>query len=480
MIAFKIGDEFLDLNPNTSVGIEWYNPLFQKSDQTPGLLTYPITAPYSRTNQRILGNPEHLSLAEPPPTDFPCQFYINRVLWKIGILKYRGFNGQYVLNFQSDAGDFAAKTRDTSLTKVDYKADILSSSVKTLTDNYALFPVRNSIFFGDKNPPAGWNNYVNFYNAGFSGPMVPFPYLRFILSEIMRVNGYYISGDWLTEDYVKRLVIYNNFTLPAGPIDFRKHVPDINVSALLAAVRQLFGVGYVFDAGSKTVRIVRLKDVVENNAYIDWTAKADKAYSDDVLDRNGFTLKQTVESDDELNKTLSLDWAEYKIGAGREEITSSASTLHMVRETQGSRNWLVPATEQKGTSQATGTGENSKFSLRFLLYAGLQSDSAGGQYPLGSAVNENFAAAPFTNRSLHYAGPWGLYQNNYKSWVSFLDQARPVSRSVSLNMSDLLTLDPTRKILIDKIKYFYEKISLSVSSKDGIGKAKIDLRKVNV
>ncbi|MDJ1472826.1 hypothetical protein [Xanthocytophaga flava] len=494
MIGFKIGDEFLDLEPGATVSIELYNPLFQKEDQTPGLLTYPITAPYSRTNQRLLGNPENLSLAEPPQRDFPCQFFINHVLWKVGILKYRGFSGgKYTLNFQSDAGDFSALVKDVSMQAVTYRQGIFSATIKTLDDEYALFPIRNSLFFevDEENPIPGFNGYVNLYaNGAFSGPIVPFPFLKFILSQIMAAYGYTVSGDWLNEDYVKRLVIYNTFqpgylgqaagAPPSGSLNYQKHVPDEKITVFLNALRQLFGLSYIFNANSKTLTIIRLKDVVLDNNYIDWTDLSEMTYTEGVPDRSGYTLKQTVESEDELNKSLPVDWAEYKYGAGGEVITTEMSTLHTVKTVQNGRSWLVPATEQQGASVLYGTGENKKFSMRLLLYGGSQTDSLSNLYPLGSAVNETWSGAPFTNRSLQYAGPYGLYENNWKDWIEFLDKTRSVQYSVRLSMSDLLTLDPTRKVLIDKVKYFYEKIKFTVSMKDGIGKATIDLKKVTV
>ncbi|MDJ1480294.1 hypothetical protein QNI16_07345 [Cytophagaceae bacterium YF14B1] len=492
MIGFKIGDEFLDLEPSASIGIEWYNPLFVKDDATPGLLTYPITAPYTRTNQRLLGNPESLSLAEPPQRDFPCQFYINRILWKVGILKYRGFNGsQYTLNFQSDAGDFSTLVKDVSMQAVNYKSGILSATVKTLDDEYALFPIRNSLFFQEDTVVDGFAGYVNLYNNGaFTGPITPFPYLKFILSEIVRNYGYSLTGAWLNEDYVKRLVIYNNYqpsypgqaagAAPNGALNYQKHVPDVTITTFLNALRQLFCLAYIVNANNKTIQIVRLKDVINDTSFIDWTDKSERTFKEDVADRIGYTLKQTVETEDELNKSLATDWAEYKYGAGGELVTTEMSTLHMVRVPQSFRNWLVPATEQVGSSPFYGTGESNKFTPRLLMYAGLKNDSMSTPYPLGSAVNEVYSGAPFTDRSLQYAGQYGLYEKNWKEWIAFLDKTRTVQYSVQLSMSDLLTLDPTRKVIIDKVKYFYDKIKFNVSMKEGIGKATIDLKKVTV
>ncbi|MDJ1500506.1 hypothetical protein [Xanthocytophaga agilis] len=267
---------------------------------------------------------------------------------------------------------------------------------------------------------------------------------------------------------------------PNGTLNYQKHVPDIKVSEFFTAIQQLFGLAYDFDVKNKVLNIILYKDCIQATDYIDWTEQTERAYSEETVEKTGFTLKQTVESEDELNKTLNTDWAEYKIGAGGEQIPTTASTLHMVRVPQGGRSWLVPATEQKGSSNFVGTGDNNKFSLRLLLYAGLKNDSMGNSYPLGSAVNENYTGSPFTDRSLHYAGQWGLYENNWKEWIAFLNQTRTIQRSVLMTMADLLNLSPTQKIMIDHSKYFYEKISLSISSKDGIGKAKIDLRKVTV
>ncbi len=422
--------------------------------------------------------------------EYPAFFMIQGNLWKKGVIRYLGFDGQnYKINFKTDAGDFASLTRDTSLQNIPFGTEAMAFPGSGIFPeaSFALFPVRNKGFYGDKNPE--YKGYQNYYSGGFPAaqstaqyPLTPFPFLRFVLEKIFSRYGYSLQGDWLQEEWVRRLVLYNNTELAGNEIDFRRHVPDVKVSELLQGIRNWFGLTYLFDANRQALTVARLKDIINDLDYIDWTGKADAQYPNDPADSNGYTLKQTIESADELNKTLPADWAEYKVAGGREEIVTMAGTLHTVREVDSvaqNRNWLLPATDQKGNSTAFQTGEN-KCSLRLLQYQGFQKDGLNQDYPLGSALNENWAGASLGGRSLRYGGEDGIYEHAWKDWLRFLAQARPVERTLRLGIGDLTTLNPARKIMIGGVKMFYERISLSVSASAGIGKAKISFLKTRV
>lgn len=495
MIAFRIQDfargidDYLELAPNTSVGIELRSPLFER-EQTAGTFTYPITVPASKVNQRLLGFPENLAGSVRAP-EYPAFFMIQGNLWKKGIIKYLGFDGQnYKVNFKTDAGDFSSLTRDTSLQTIPYGSEPLSLATGGIYPeaSYALFPLRNRAFYGDANPD--YRGYLNYHTGGaFAAaqstpeyPLCPFPFVRFVLDKIFSRYGYALEGDWLGEEWVRRLVLVGNSDLAGNAVDFRRHVPDVKVSELLQALRSWFGLAYLVDANRQALTVARLRDIIADPAYLDWTSKADASYPNDPADANGFTLRQTLEPNDELNKTLPVDWAEYRVGGGREEITTTASTLHTIRKVDSiaqNRNWLVPATEGKGTSATFPTGDN-KCSLRLLSYQGMQKDSLNGDYPLGSALNENWAGASLGGRSLRYGGADGVYENAWKDWLEFLSQARPIERTVRLSIEDLTTLDPKRKVMVQGVKMFYDKINLSVSAKNGIGPAKISFLKCRV
>jgi hypothetical protein len=507
VIAYRVYDSYgratpLDLNPNTTFGIEINSPFF-RTDQTPGTVTYPVTLPATRNNRMLLGFPEMLANQTSAPIEIPCQLFLEGVLWRIGVLRYRGYNsdkgGSYSVNFQADAGDFQSLTRDVSLRSMDLGTDVLSLTVKDIfpAANYALFPVRNGGFYDSKNE--AFQGYLNYYQGGgFRSnattndyAITPFPYLVGILKKVIETYGYYLKGTWLEEEWVRRLVIYNNNALDKltgnlntykTAIAFCNHVPDMKVGEFLQAIRILFGLAYQFDATTKTVEIIRLKEVIADLSYLDWTPKAERNYSEEPADANGFTLRQQIETSDDLNQTLSTGWADYKVGSGRQEITTAASTLHMVRETDPltpARQWLLPATKQQGTSLPFETGDNS-FSLRLLSYQGLQADSQGNTYPLGTAVAEKYSGTLAGAKGLQWAGTGGRSED-WSAWLDFLAQARPIERTIRLNMVDLVSLNPAKKIMIQApegtVKAFWNKISLTASLKDGIGKAKVSFIK---
>ncbi len=347
---------------------------------------------------------------------------------------------------------------------------------------HVLFPIKNADFITLEEYPS-FKGYVNYYDGAFgtiAGPATPFPYLPYVLTKAVEAHGYSLLGSWLSEEDTCRTAIYNTVSVGESPdIIYNKHVPEMKVSEFMQAIRSGFALSYLFDANTNSIKIVKLKEVIATPAYVDWTKKADLAYGEEPVDYNGFKLEQALEAD-ELNKTLSTAWHTFAIGGGKEIIPTAIGGFHMVREqdpVKPSREWLIPATSQKGNQNYL---EQNKFSLRLLKYYGLQKDSQNIDYPLGSVISENYAGAALAGNSLRWDGVKGLYENNYKPWLDFLSTARPIERNVRLDIADLLTLDPTKKVMIEGVKAFWSKISLSVSMKEGIGKAKVEFLKTKL
>ena len=128
------------------------------------------------------------------------------------------------------------------------------------------------------------------------------------------------------------------------------------------------------------------------------------------------------------------------------------------------REWLVPAVEVKGASQAFEQGDDSRCGLRLLYDRGLQRDSLGGFYPLATWDVVNYAGDTIGPSTLHWGGEQGLYATFHAAWLAFLDRATSKERTMQFRVADLLTLDPARKELVDAKKYLWEKVSLSLST----------------
>ena len=176
-------------------------------------------------------------------------------------------------------------------------------------------------------------------------------------------------------------------------------------------------------------------------------------------------LKQEPDSNDELDKTLDTAWQQLRVGAGGEEQSVKAGTLHQVDVGEGARSWLVPAYEGKGAVPGNAdVGDESKVGLRLLFNRGLQPDSAGQAYPLGSGGTTTRTGASVGAYALQWAGAQGLYAVWHRPWLDFRARAVQHVYLSELRVADLLLLDPSQADLVDYHLCFWEKVSLTVAA----------------
>ncbi|PSR53929.1 hypothetical protein AHMF7605_10565 [Adhaeribacter arboris] len=477
MVGYRINNTWLDLPPDLSVQMEIYNPLFQ-TDYIPGSLTYPFNLPAdSKLNQRELNFPGELAVSRYSTRFFTAQMFLMDQLWRVGKLNVLRKTKDYNVNFQTDIGDIESRLKEDSLRSLDLGTANLSMQVAEIypTQTYALFPVKNPNFFDGKKETFG--KYLNYYDGGFfesSGihTITPFPYLVHVLRQVLANYGYQVQGAWLEEEATRRLVIYNNQVPTDAPFPINQHVPDMKVNEFLRAIRSLLGLGFIFNTTAKSMTIVRLKDVLRNTAYVDWTTRTKPSFEWEPNLTNGFNLKQEPDGNDDIYKTLPATWGTYRVGAGKEDIPVSAGTLPTVNqadELKSSRQWLVPQASQKGSTPELEIGQNP-FSLRLLSYQGMQPDSQGNLYPQGS------------NAPVVWEGGQGLYQTAHQEWLEFRSTTELIEAKITFTIEDLLRLKPDLKAMIryedGTIKALWEKITLGINNKTGIQEAKVSLFKV--
>ena len=135
--------------------------------------------------------------------------------------------------------------------------DAIIASAKTMSSQgypsskYAFPVIRNKNYFEDINQPyTDFGNYMNQYSTigqsyvknYMSGdvpqnvnPLVPMPYLLFILDEIFRPIGYSISGNVYNDNNFRKLICFNNRALQnivSNDYFFGKHPNQIDKSSL--------------------------------------------------------------------------------------------------------------------------------------------------------------------------------------------------------------------------------------------------------
>jgi hypothetical protein len=191
----------------------------------------------------------------------------------------------------------------------------------------------------------------------------------------------------------------------------------------------------------------------------------------------------TPDESDELTKTIAVDALKYKVDAGKETLETSFSPLYAFRgedSLQPSRQWEVPQVRLKGNTPTFEVGVLNKSGTRLMFYRGLRPGSNGALYPMGSAGTRDFTGASTGNYSLQWDGIDGLYNVWWKPYLEFLRNTRPVEREVQLSLGDILSLDYKRNWVIDYNKFFFKKITLTVSQKTGIKAAKVSLLKTKL
>jgi hypothetical protein len=477
MIGLLVAAGWLELAPGT-ISMDISNPYFS-TDSVPGTSTYPFGLALSPTNQVRLNFPEVRAEQGERIADEPCQFYLDGVLRWVGALVYLDCDEEeavYEYNFVADAADLNSRIDGVSLPGLPLGTvplDLIPNA-----PDYALPCLRNAAFY-DADKVADYSQVINYYRAGMyqsnpggkRSPVVPFLRLVPLLRRVYGALGYAVTGPWLDTPEAKQAILYSDRAAEdaAGDVltefQLNRHVPDMPVADFIVALQQLFGLAYDFHPVRREVRIRALRDVIADPAYV---ARAGSGLAKTTaVTSDGFTLQMDLESDDELNKTLDTGWTKLVIGKGKQTISTSAGTLHVVREADpldATRQWAVPAVAAKGASVAFENGDDSRCGLRLLYDRGLQPDSQNQPYPLATWDVRGYGTQLVGESTLRWEGDQGLYATWHAGWLAFLDRAATKERTMRFGLTDLLTLDPARKELVDGKKYLWEKVSLSLST----------------
>ncbi|MBC6698866.1 hypothetical protein [Hymenobacter sp. BT190] len=470
MIGLKTSRGWLDLLPGT-VGIEISNPYF-RYDAVPGVTTYPFGLPMTPPNLRQLGFPHVLAAQGELPAPEPVEFYLDGLLWRVGSLVYQEYQPEKRLlqyKFVAGATDLQSRIDGLQLSALDLGQVPLE--LRADAPDYALGIMRNTAFYGDKNP--AYSGYLNPYFGGSYTGVAVAPQLRLVplLRRVLATVGYTVSGEWLSDASVRQLVAYSNRVAEDGAgvrlpeLVLSRHVPaELKVGGLLVELQKLFGLGYDFDLVRRELRIVRLRDVALDDAYLvrdagQLTRALPTAYE-------GYSLELSFESEDEQLKGFDNSWAKLVLGAGKLPIKAEAGTLHCL--TDGPTGQLMPHIVAKGASPAYELGDDSRCGLRLLFDRGLQ-----GGYPQCTNGRELGSAL-----ALQWAGVNGLYAQCHQPWLELLARAGSEERVVPFRVGDLLSLNPGRKELLGPRKYLWEKMSLTASTARRLESARCTYRPV--
>jgi hypothetical protein len=338
MLGIEINGEYLDLPPGTTLQLEKNNPFLEFADnQETGSYSLPFEVLASPKNLRLL-NYAAILQQRFTNTAIEATIYDNGVQVAAGKIKLEKASininkvstGRISCYFLTDVSSFFQDIKDLKLRDIDVGGDrtfansvldyvdetVFGTHVKTVMSSapgsydYAFYPVRNSAWGDDSGvdlaiPPVMplMNNFIwDPLIPGAvkiqlkSGPIVPFPYLKYVLTKALEYAGWSYDGDILDDVDFEKITMINfrsihwgyTFPLssgdPEGPtisanrdpvvFNLKDHLPDMTIAEFLIAIKNRLGLWYDVNSLNKKITIRYLRDI-PGTAATDMTAYAD-------------------------------------------------------------------------------------------------------------------------------------------------------------------------------------------------------------
>ena len=327
MIAIKVGEEFLDLYPDTRLRIEFESRLLDYDAALPQSYSLPFTVPDTQKNRRIF---QHLHLLNSATTQVDirgAQLLIARTYYRDCTISCRKYsNSQYFI---------ALYLNDSAVWDLmDFRLRLLISPV-AFWDN-----LTEAIFFDLMDATVAHTDWQNQFvfpqmiaqdflpgNGSYSGLLnawqrqdgkyertgvdntydawVPVFFLKHVLSEALQsvsLFGASISteGDWWDEPGTGKMLLFNNYTISRfdntlapdyiGGIVRNNHVPDITLKELVKQLCTTFNLVFRYDGTRNVVQFLRKSDILESPPERDLSHAVLRAYEGEVDQRAKFNF----------------------------------------------------------------------------------------------------------------------------------------------------------------------------------------------
>lgn len=297
MIRLLVNDVALDLPPNVRIPFRRNNPAYLGEDVNviKGGFSYPFDLPMTSHNKRLLGFPDRIDNATPPPTDLPAYLYAGPELFLVGRLNcLRANNATAKVAFvnnpladltkvklsEVDIGSYSYTDADALI------ANMRDTQVNPLSRPYISFPVFNATL--NPNPeevvPSDnqFQNSYNFDTADFRRdlPLGLFMRTEYVLRAAMEALGYSWTDLFHTSPEHKRICLINNRPLnkEGGPITlaapYNIFMPGETVADFLKNYSRLFGVAPFASLTGTDLTLQPLKNLLYSPPQADWTQYA--------------------------------------------------------------------------------------------------------------------------------------------------------------------------------------------------------------
>lgn len=373
---------------------------------------------------------------------------------------------------------YAEFVRDQDLATTDRNGDLLVL--------YAVLPlnVAEANEFDDFTLGSGWQEITSYQNSFYSNRFwyVPTFSIKSILEQIESKFSITFKGDFINDTDLQKLYIYcnNSINIPitvttgiglSGEVIYGfknklspgEYLPDWKVSEFLKELCSLFNMMPEYNPNSQVITLIYRENIVEEDSYVDSKSEGIDFVQEivDDISKTGFTLK--YERALVPKATYYQQSYQRVIATGTEDIISKFSISDI------------------------------DYGLGFLyVYSDLQlkmfyNEKEGLQNPLlffDNGINDNQHSA-LSYRLDGFDVVYELYFKNnpdtknlyvlfHQNWLTMQLRAKEVLFTSHLQYRHLSLLDFTKKIMYDRVKYFYKEIDLTLTMQ-GIKPSKVTL-----
>ena len=572
MISIRLNSgEYLDMG-GASISFTLVSPVFS-GEIGYGSQSFSFSIPNTANNSRILDEADKIS-TRGNMTEFEVVLGfdgapIERATLTIEKTSPDTFNCSLLLRESTLSGKLEEKT----LREYEYGGErqISQSSIATTQSlemishanattsatyqgsDYVFAPIRNEGMYPDSTVTLGPIHTVNWWWDGSffdeqtweNDPdnvlgqkgvqvLVPFVYLRYVLSQILTENGFSLDIQaWSNGGEMDTLVLYNphsllaygdpDYDLAKGTISIPDHLPQINSREFFRALRDMFGLVPIID--NKRVTLKSLKDIATDTDQVDWRDKTVSYFTEfstqerqrfgSVLDESDETSQEIPALEDVDNITVSVpDVASLPNTPGQENrfvISENAyyTRIDGVWQRLGYRylgqkggqevqeidepnpistlpgmyagdwfdgsTWRIPLAKQQlnGKQLDIPAGiRREDFSTRLLFYRGLV---GAPQYPQ-LTVDDDAGTYEY---SLLWHGERGIYARWLKAWDDLLHTSKKATFTLRLSAGEAFDVDYTKRHRIrtheGEVVGYIEKIGFNLQNA-GVGLATVKMR----
>lgn len=575
MVGIQINGEFLDLAPGVTMALEQQNPFLQFDNNIVGDYSLPVQALATEKNLRLLN---YAAIAQQIVTNTGVDaiLYDNSIQRAVGKVKIERASinmnqvrkGVINIYFLTTASGYWQDIKDKKLRSIDVGGDrsfdwdglttsgagfwahIHKVTAGEIITDYVFFPVLNGSW-PEKDTYPQLMNWVYYdigqaypiqYTEGFfqalelkeGNRIVPFPFLKYVLTQAVIYTGWTIHGDILDDPDFEKIVMLNFHAIdwckiiysggvlvksPNDPVVFnlQDHLPDINISNFLIALKNRFGWWYDFDNAAKKITIRKLNDLATGTA-IDLTDKSSPLITKSIAQeqpvyalRNNFATNMRdgepdfrvikyigeVDKNTDLpaavealygNVYLALDennyyiclqnlddgvWQwypyawnifDYEPTGANEDITTDATTVGSERYSEYLD--LIPRINCQGEWVGrTDNPEPASWGIHLVFYHGIRNNKSGDPYPFAAHHIYDSTGAKVGNWSLAFKGKTkvthdevGLYDLNWKNFLNMLSKPEEVEHTLYLPLHEYLQLKFSDRKVVNGMEFFIKQV----------------------